>query len=161
MPLEVRIDMFGDTLFRRRIQAMRHRSRNMSPVLEDVGEKWIDIIEEQFDMQGARTGKKWAKLEFDTIKRRGSAKPVLIDKGDMFDFLLTPDNLSVTDDSVTYDFGENAEIAQRAEAHQFGFINAMTGKPVPARPIVGFLESDEEMFRDMIQDFLVRGDRSQ
>lgn len=156
---ELRIDMFGDTFFRRRIQAMRYRSRNMSPILQDVGDKWIEIIEDQFDTEGGRTGKKWAKLEFDTIQRRGSDHPILIHSGDMFDHLITPDNLSVTDDSVTYTFETDPEIATRAQSHQFGFMNH--GTAVPARPIVDFTEADEVEFRDMIQDYLVNGDDHQ
>lgn len=157
MAEEAVIQLFGDKFFKRKIQAMRYRSRNMSPVLSDIAEDWIVITEEQFATEGARSGHPWAQLARDTYLHRGSKHPILVWTGDLLIEVTGPDNVDVTDDSVTMTLPEN--IRDIGEAHQYGFTNARTGRPVPARKIVDFTDLDRERFAKKITKFLVDGDR--
>lgn len=153
---EIKITIFGDVAFRRRIRAVRYRARDMSPILEEIKDDWTNIIEEQFATEGSRTGRKWDRLALTTIIRRGSAHPILIENGDLLINTTDPDNISVSDDSIEMKLP--LELLIRAESHQFGFDNARTGDPVPARPFVDFTDFDEERFRKKIGDYLVHGD---
>lgn len=155
MAVKVSITLHGDEHFVRTIRAMRFRSMDMEPVLDHIGEDWIDIVEEQFGTEGGRLGKKWAALKLDTKIKRGSAHPILIDSGDMFQEFITPSNVKVTHDNVTYELPDGER--EKAEAHQYGFVNAHTGRPVPARPIVGFTAADRLRYRNWITDYLVNG----
>jgi hypothetical protein len=154
---EIKITLFGDDFFRRKIMLMRYRSRDMSPVLADIGEDWLRITEEQFSTEGKRSGHPWAPLARDTYLRRGSKHPILVDTGDLLIEVSGPDNIDVSDDEVTMKLPEH--IRQIGEAHQYGFTNAATGKPVPARKLIDFTELDRERFRKKITNYLVNGDR--
>lgn len=156
MATGVSIQLFGDELFRRRIQAMRYRARDMSPILAEIGDDWIQIAEEQFDTEGRRGGKAWKALARETKFNRGSAHPILIHFGDMFDAIITPSNIHVTDDSVTMRLPIRQH--QKAEAHQYGFYNVAAKKHVPARPWTAFTAMDRKNFARKITDYLVNGD---
>lgn len=153
---DVNITIFGDEFFRNRIRAMRYRARDMSPILQEIGEDWNEIVTEQFATEGLRSGSKWEELKPGTISRRRSAHPILVDSGDMLIEMTGPDNIRVTDDSVTLHLPP--EVETRAEAHQFGFHNALTGTEVPARPMVDFTDFDRERFEKKIADYLTDGD---
>jgi phage gpG-like protein len=156
MATGVSIELFGDEFFRRRIQAMRYRARDMSPILKEIGNDWQDITEEQFDTEGRRGGAAWKQLARETKFNRGNAHPILIHFGDMFDALITPGNIHVTDSSVTMRLPLRERT--KAEAHQFGFFNVMANKDVPARPWIAFTELDRKNFARKITDYLVNGD---
>ena len=153
MATEVSITLFGHKFFQRRIRAMRYRARDMSPVLERIGDEWLDIIEEQFSTEGARGGTPWRALSRETKFRRGSAHPILIDTGDLLLETTDPSNIRVTDDEVTLDLGREVV----ARSHQYGFQNQKANRSVPARPIVAFTEFDVKRWRAEINDFLVNG----
>lgn len=157
MAESISIQLFGDELFKRRIMAMRYRARNMSPVLNDIAEDWLAITEEQFATEGKRSGRPWAPLERETYLRRGSKHPILVDSGELLIEMSGPDNIDVSDDSITMTLPE--EVREVAEAHQYGFFNVAAGKQVEARPIVDFTDLDEERFARKITKFLVEGDR--
>lgn len=152
----VKITIFGDEFFRHQIRAMRHRARDMSPILNEIGSEWVDIIEEQFSTEGVRSGSKWDELKPATISRRRSAHPILVDSGDMLIEMTGPDNIDVSDDELTMRLPET--VGARAEAHQFGFHNELTDTDIPARPMVDFTDFDRERFEKMLQDYLVNGD---
>lgn len=156
MAVKVSINVFGDDFWVRRIQAMRYRSRNMEPVLHDIADLWEDWIENQFETQGARGGTPWEKLRTATILNRGSARPILIHSGDMFDSM-GPDNIVVDDDSIRIHWAPGQE--HKAAAHQYGFHNVLADRDVPARPPVVFTALDKARMREMVKDFLVAGER--
>lgn len=155
MAVEVRISLFGDKFFRRRILAVRHRAANMHPVLNKIGDDWLNIIEEQFATEGARSGTPWAQLARDTKLGRGSAHPILVDTADMLLGMTDPENLHVSDDEVTLHLPSNRRVA--AESAQYGFHNVRADKDVPARPMVAFTEADRAGWRRDITDYLVHG----
>lgn len=157
MAVAIDIKMFGDRQFIRRIRAMRYRARNMSPVLQEVGEDMLDIIEEQFETEGRRSGSRWKELSFWTVQKRGSAHPILVDNANLLLEVTDESNLLVTDDSVTVQI-RDPKLATIAESHQYGYRNSLTGNLVPARPIIDFTDMDRLGFRRKITNFLVRGD---
>jgi hypothetical protein len=156
MAERVSIELFGDEHFRRRIIATRYRARNMSPVLGDIGRDFQDIIKHQFDTEGARSRRPWKQLTDFTVMRRGSAHPILRDSGAMYAELIDPMNLFVDDNSVAIILSPHEEA--KAESHQHGYHNAMTGRDVPARPIVDFTWVDRGRFQRKITRYLVDGD---
>jgi hypothetical protein len=155
--VSIKITLFGDEFFKRRITATRYRARDFSSILEEIGEDWIAITEEQFATEGGRSGNKWEPLARDTYLRRGSKHPILVESGDLLIEMSGPDNISVDDMEVTMTIPEG--VREKAEAHQYGFTNAATGRPVPARKIVDFTAFDREHFQHKIQNWLVNGDR--
>lgn len=58
----------------RRIQAdllrTGERAEHAGPAFEAIGDLIMDIEEEQFDTQGARTGRRWAAIKPETIARK-------------------------------------------------------------------------------------------
>lgn len=153
----VSIDLFGDTIFRRRLLAARYRARNMQPILAEIGHDLQAHIAEQFATEGARSGNPWAQLQEWTIRERGSAHPILRDTGGMFAELISPTNLFVSDDEVFIRLTPEEEV--KAESHQHGYRNALTGNEVPARPIVDFTDFDRIRMRRKITNYLVNGDK--
>ncbi len=136
---------------------MRYRARNMEPVLRDIGDDWLDMIEQNFEHEGSVSGRAWDELAYSTVKKRGSAHPILVHSAEMLIEMTDPDLLQTTDDMVTLRLSPS--VATRAEAHQYGFMNALTGEPVPARPIVRFGPEDRARWRRWITEYLVDGDR--
>lgn len=153
MATEASITLFGDKFFRRRILAMRHRAKNMSPILNKIGDDWLNITEEQFATEGARGGVPWTKLARDTKFRRGSAHPILIETGDLLIEMTNPENLRVSDDEITLHLPNDIV----ARSHQYGYHNVRAGHDVPARPMVAFTEVDRLKWRSDMTDFLVDG----
>lgn len=150
----VKIDIFGDELFRRRILASRHRARDMSPVLHKIGLKWVGWIEEQFATEGARGGEKWRRLERSTVLRRGSAHPILIDSANLLLDLTDPEHINVSDDTLTLDLPEHSDFI--GGLHEHGFPHSR-GAPVPARPPIVFTPLDRAEMRRDISDYLANG----
>jgi phage virion morphogenesis protein len=155
MAVEVKITMFGDAYFRRKILAIRHRAKNMGPVLKRIADEWLDVIEEQFASEGSRGGTPWAKLSRDTRFHRGSAHPILVDSADLLLHMTNPENLHVSDDEITLHLPASREVV--AASHQYGFFNVRAGHEVPARPMVVFTEADIQKWRGDIADYLVDG----
>jgi hypothetical protein len=153
MATEVSISLFGDKLFRRRILAMRHRARNMSPVLSKIGDQWLDMIEEQFATEGVRGGTPWEKLSRETKFRRGSSHPILIESGGLLIEMTNPENLHVSLALISLELPNDVV----AQSHQKGYYNVRAGKQVPARPMVAFTEADRLKWRGDITDYLVNG----
>jgi hypothetical protein len=154
MPESVSIKVFGDDHFRHKIQKMSLRALDAEPVMHSIGHDFLDIVEEQFATEGARGGRPWAQLKFDTITRRGSAHPILVDSGDMLIEMTGPDNLDISSDSVELKLPAN--ILQKAEAAQYGFA-APNGKPVRPRRMVDFTTFDRHHFRNKISRWLTDG----
>lgn len=156
MATSVKITILGDDLFRRKIQAMRWRARDMSPILQEVGEDMIDVIEEQFATEGARSGRRWRQLMESTVRRRGSAHPILVETGSLLIEASGPDNINVSDDEVSISLPESVQT--RAAAHQYGFTEARGGQHVAARPWADFTEFDRRRWNRKITRYLVEGD---
>lgn len=156
MAVEVSINIFGDDMFRRGIRRMAFRAIDMKPVLHFVKDDWLRLTEEQFATEGARSGHPWKQLDSSTISRRKSAHPILVETADMLLNVTDPDHINVHDDGVLMElpFGE---VLDRAESHQYGYVNALTGKPVPARPFVDFTPRDRHRWESWLGDYLVNG----
>lgn len=155
MAVQVSISLFGDEFFRRRIWAIRHRARDLSPILRRIGDEWLGMVEEQFATEGARGGSPWAPLARDTKLRRGSAHPILVETGDLLIHMTDPDNLNVSDGELSLHLP--ATERTKAEAHQYGYENVRAGKHVAARPMVRFTMVDEARWGRKIENYLFDG----
>lgn len=158
MPAEIKLEVFGDILFRRRIQAMRFRSRDFRPVMRHMGDHLIDKVELQFETEGrasAPTTSPWKQLDPSTISRRRSAHPILVETGDLLIHMTDPENLKIDHDGFRYEIP--AVIRTKAESHQYGFHNALTGNHVPARPMVVVTDLMRRKWRREIQEYLMDG----
>jgi hypothetical protein len=153
MPEQVKITVFGDDHFVNKMRRMAFRALDAEPVMRSIGQDFLDIVEEQFATEGARGGRPWAQLKFDTITRRGSAHPILVDSGDMLIEMTGPDNLDVSSDSVELKLPAN--ILQKAESAQYGF--TAHGKTVRPRRMIDFTIFDRHHFRNKISRWLTDG----
>lgn len=151
----VSIKVFGDEHFRHKIQKMSLRAAHAEPVMDAIGHDLITIIEEQFDTQGGRGGHPWKKLEIETIARRGSAYPILIDTGELFDELITPGHIHTSDSSVELKLPE--AVLQKAESAQYGF-TSRAGKKIRPRKIIDLTTFDRKHFRNKISRWLTHGE---
>jgi hypothetical protein len=144
----IKIEMYGDELFHRKLRSMARRSLDFSPVLRRIGIKWVGWIEEQFGTEGVRfNGVKWTNLSFRRIKERGGqAHPILFDHGDLFDEMTSITNVKVDDHSLTLDpKGREAYIGN---IHQKGLGHN------PQREILNFTHEDRREMLDDLGDFL-------
>lgn len=149
MAVEVDLRIFGARAYQLRLQALAHRANNMSPVLHHIGEAWLRWNEEQFGTEGRRyLGRKWTKLNFDYLKRRGPGT-ILFRFGGLFDAVTSEENLRVTDSSVSFDL--DGDMNRLGDWHQRG-----TSK-MPARPVVSFTAADRKWMNEAAETYLVDG----
>lgn len=145
----VYISIFGDTSYRLKLRRTADRADHLQPVLLDIGADWIKINEEMFGTEGRRSGHPWRGLAFSTVKKRGSAHPILFDTGELFDEMVDPIHIRVTDSTLHMALSEYAD--RIGEYHQHGTVN------MPARPIVNFTDMDRHHFTRKIRDFVMPG----
>lgn len=144
--VEISVLLFGDEQLSFKLNNIGNRASHLQPAMEWARDEIIDIVEQQFETEGARSGHKWQKLAFATIKARGSAHPILIHFGDLFDELISPARYFVSDDSIEYHGGWASD--EYGHFHQTG-----TGK-MPARPPFEFTDHDEQHLTHGVNRFI-------
>lgn len=154
---KVAIEVFGDDQFVRRMRATRYRARNMRPVMRDIASDFIDIVEEQFATEGARSGSPWPQLKVSTVLKRGNAHPILVDSAELLVEATDESNVRVTRDSVRLVL--KGDVEDKAAYAQFGFDHEHAGHVGP-RKIIDFTAADRAKFRRRIRNYLLQGDRS-
>jgi hypothetical protein len=161
MAEDIAINVFGDQQFRLKIMAMRGRAADMSPVLESIGDDWLDIVEETFASEGRRIlGRPWAPLARETVVQRGSSHPILVDTAEMLVEMTDPANIRISGQEITMDLPgvmESSGVGVRAESHQYGYWNQQAEREVPARPMIGFTPLDRKVWNTRMTDYLVNG----
>lgn len=151
MSLEVSILMFGDESYRRMVDDIGDRGSNLIPILTWVRDQMIDINEEQFDTEGKRSGMPWDQLARDTVFSRTppSDHPILVDKGDLLDAVLTPTNYTVHSEGVEFEAG--------GEAEEYGRFHQTGTEKMPQRKIVHWKPTDKAKFTRGINRWIMEG----
>lgn len=76
--VDVRVTIFGDKQFNRRLLGVGHRAGHARPVFDAMGHKILERQQEVFASSGASAGRPWAPLQPRTVaskRRRGSLTP--------------------------------------------------------------------------------------
>lgn len=147
--IHISLTIFGDEQYSRRVNRIGERADHLRPVLEWARDQMIDMVEGQFDTEGARGGDPWKQLAFTTIKKRGSDHPILIDSGDLLDEMLTPDSYDIDDEGVTFHQGGVGD--EYGHFHQTG-----TAK-MDARPIFDMTPLDRSRITRGINRWIMEG----
>lgn len=136
----------GVDAFQRRLRQMARRAEFPEPLLHEIAGWWRDAVEEQFETQGVRFGRKWEKLAPATISKRQSVGPILIDHADLLLTATDPASYRVHSDGISVDIA--AHQATYGGYHQTGTTN------MPRRPILEFTEVDRRRTYADINDWL-------
>lgn len=146
MSAEVSLHLFGDEVFRHRLQNIADRTDNMSPAHEKIRDKWIIWFEEQFATEGRRFGTPWEQLKLETAAKRGSAHPILVDSADLLIHVTDPESFQVDDDGIS--FKPSEPVDEYGKFHQSGTTR------MARRPIVEFTEMDHREMVDDLEDHI-------
>lgn len=137
----------GADLFAARLDLLAYKGMNASPALQEVGETWVQWIEEQFETQGARfLGHKWARLAPATISRRKATGPILIDKANLLLEATDVGNVKSNDSEVVIEIADDQ--AEYGGYHQTGTTR------MPARPILELGPIDIDRSVNIVEEFL-------
>jgi phage gpG-like protein len=104
---KVTIKVFGDTQFSRKLMRYGLRATEAAPVMESLGFFLSKVSKEQFQTEGARSGKPWTPLQSSTVARKGSSE-ILVDSGalrDSFQYGHEDNVWTVTNDLLHWGLG--------------------------------------------------------
>ena len=141
---------FEDREVAEALHRMASRSRDMTPVMRDIGEHLLNTTRERFDNAQAPDGTPWAPLSEVTKQRKGrgghpgNAEKILIESGALHTHGLV---YQVGRDKV--EVGSPLEYAgtQQFGAARGAFSSMSKGAPIPwgdipARPFLGLSDDD-------------------
>jgi phage gpG-like protein len=143
----IEIELFGDIAFRHVIENLADRADNMSPAFRQIREQWIHAFEQQFGTEGRRSGNPWKQLSIATASKRGSAHPILFDRGNLFDDIIDENAFFVQDDGITF--------VGSGYAREIGGYHQSGTSRMPRRPIVDLTLADERESIRIIDEHLV------
>lgn len=150
MSVSISFHMFGEVLFERELLRLDERGRDMSPAFRLIARKWINWNYEQFASEGRRASGGWDELAEETIRKRGSAHPILVETGALMDELTDSSNIEINEDFMHMTLPD--EVDEYGAFHQSGTTH------MPQRRPMEFTERDRrDMVRD-IQRYLVTGE---
>lgn len=130
----VTVDMSGIRRLRDRVDEVGERARNLAPVLKGSAQALDTLIQRGFSSSSGPNGERWPALKPSTVRRKGSAKP-LIDRGLMRQQTFA----KAKGDRVA--FGVGGSRARIAPYHQFGT------STIPARPFLPMDRAGKPTFR--------------
>ncbi len=109
MSVDVKFTILGVAGFRREILQVNERGQDMSPVFKRLAYKWLNWNLHQFDSEGKLSGRPWAQLKPSTVKKRGSAHPILRVTGGLEDAMTDRQNVHIRDRSMHFFIKEPRE----------------------------------------------------
>jgi Phage virion morphogenesis family len=147
--VRVTFETLGEVQFSRDLLRVGNRGGDMSPVLGSIADDWMDWNQEQFTTEGGRASGGWAALAPSTVKRRGSAHPILQVSGALMEELTKRSNVLVTDSFAHLSIPDDVE--EYGRYHQSG-----TSRMPQRRPIE-FTDMDRRQMVRKLQLFVLRG----
>lgn len=156
-----------------RMRAMIARGENPRPVLERVGDDFLDMERRQFASSGAAGGTPWVPLSAEwQARKRGGGGTLVGPRARMERSLVTRGarggKRRITRRSIT--MGTTHPLAH---LHQGGtgqrYVRTYRGQPLaqprsagslPARPVVAVTPGDEQRWRGFLVDYLVDSGRT-
>jgi phage gpG-like protein len=149
--MRLRLEVFGDVQLDRKLLRFEENLGDLEPVFEALADDFLAIETSQFASEGGFASGGWDPLADSTVRRRGSAHPILDDFGDLR-ASLTQDGAKGSIRNITSDelfVGTDVDYAQH---HQ-------TGTPrMPRRRPVEFREADRRRWVRKIQRYIVSGE---
>lgn len=165
------------------IKNIEDRIKNLRPVLVAISETMLSKIEDNFQTEGARLGKKWQELAPATIKARKSAHPILQARGRLIKSISrsVDDNSAQVGTNLIYasihQYGGIINLAGRSETFQKlriskgkkkgqfrkgttegrGFTFKGSVIKIPARPFMELAGSDIEEIKKIAEAFILKG----
>src|SRR3982751_3089234 len=152
MPLEVSVEVFGQTQVKRTIMRPSEHAKDARPAFRAVLELFRDIESRRFRAQGPG----WAPLNPETLRRkaaRGERLQMLMTTGDLFDSLTSPTSGEGISDIDRHSMRYGTR-RPWAESHQFGAPDAN----IPQRKIIDFSEADKRATVKILQRFILTGE---
>ena len=148
--MRLTLEVYGDRQLDRNLLRFDDRMGDLEPVFTELADDFLSIERQQFTSEGGFASGGWAPLADSTVRRRGSAHPILVEHGDLKASLtdaaakgaireITSDSLFVGTD-IDY-----------APFHQRG-----TGR-MPRRRPVEFRDADRRRWVKAIQRYLTTG----
>ena len=153
--MRINIDL-DDHAVRQAFNRLLSAGADVSPLLQDVGERLLTSTKDRFDDQKAPDGTPWAPLSAATKARKKKNKDkILIQDGYLkgqIDYQIGGDTLLVGS-SLIY-----------ASTHQFGAEKGSFGKTkrgapipwgdIPARPFLGLSDDDRRDILEIVSDYI-------
>lgn len=78
--MDLRMEVVGVDRLDGKLDTLADRGSNLRPALDAAGDELLDINRARFASEG---GGSWAPLRLSTVRKRGSAHPILDDSGDL------------------------------------------------------------------------------
>jgi phage gpG-like protein len=148
--MDFRIVVFGDKHAASRLEGIAANAANTRPAMEEIYLTILDIEEEAFDNEGARSGfTRWHKLALATVvyKVKRHLSPAILEETGRLRTAMTtfrhPDQYSrIERDKIV--FSPRLPSIPYGRIHQFGGVAG--GSLIPARPYIRFSETDKQAF---------------
>lgn len=145
-----------DAQHRNELQRLARLDKDFTPLLKSIGEEYAGaggIINERFKRQEDPDGDGWQPLSAKWVARRqkkmpGSPLTILRMRGDLAGSI----NYQTSGGNLT--IGTGNEVDAYAGVHQFG---SEDDKNIPARPFLGFGDSDMDIVEEEVAEFLAGG----
>lgn len=142
-----------DKQLRKELQRLARLDKDFTPLLKSIGEEYAGaggIINTRFKRQEDPDGDGWQPLSAKWVKRRqkkmpGSPLTILRMRGHLAGSI----NYQVNGGDLT--IGTGSEVEAYAGVHQFG---SEDDKNIPARPFLGFGNSDMDVVEEEVAVFL-------
>jgi phage gpG-like protein len=151
MLMRLSVDVFGDVQLDRRLLRFEEHAGDLSPVFEALADDFLDLEGRQFASEGGFASGGWAPLAPSTVRRRGTAHPILTDSGDLRASLTQRDGKGsvrrISDDEMFV--GTDVDYAQY---HQTGTRRMPRRRPVELR------NADRQRWVKAMQRFLTTGE---
>jgi phage gpG-like protein len=148
--MDIRVDVFGDVQLDRKLLRLERRGQDLSPVFDVLADDFFELESRQFSSEGGFASGGWDPLADSTVRRRGSAHPILDESSELRDSL-TQDGAKGSIRRITSDELFVGTDVDHAQYHQ-------TGTPrMPRRRPVEFRETDRRRWVKAIQRYLVTG----
>lgn len=138
---------FNTRPYSERLEELLDRYDDMGEVMDDIADYMVRSIQNRILRlkRDPKTGQRWQPLAESTIRKKGHSS-ILFDSGEL---ARSVEVTNVEDDGFVV-----AAEADHASYMQFG----TTGRrAVPARPFIGFSETNKRRIQRMMTDYLADG----
>jgi phage gpG-like protein len=147
------ITVTGDKENARRIMRCGERGMNMRPIFEVLSDDWEDIMDEHFESEGARSGRRWVALSESRIKQKATQDldPRILHATLALRNSLTRRNASGSVRRITNSSLLRGTSIEYAEHHHYGTVR------VPQRRVFVFTNRDRSAWQDVLEEYVING----
>lgn len=173
---EIKLDPASEARTRAQLQELINKSKNLKPVLAEIGEEMLEVVKTRFATSTGPDGQAWAANQESTLskmlkstkgnykksgdlsakgaKRLAGKKPLVL-RGTLASTI----SYKATADSLKIGSGLIYSRVQQQGAGKGAFGRTKRGGPIPwgnipARPYLGFSDDDAEKIMDILKRYL-------